>query len=226
MNNVPNLQLMIYDETDVTKRLRELQRIEVLPPNWELPDITLPVGLTHSWLVGGRVYRALRRIDDCAGFRVWYRALEWLATFCPEQRISEIQYWGHGSPGKVWMDGEVMTCDVFDGPLAPLLKAVRDRLTPDALIWFRTCASFGAQPGQIFARRWAEFMNCRVAGYTYNIGLSQSGLHSLRPGQHPWWPLDEGIKDGTPIAPQKMAMSRFWAPNTIHCLRSTIPNTW
>ena len=106
MNNKTNLQLMVYDDTDISTRLHLLQNSKELPVGWEPIDVNLPVGLTHSWFVGGGLYRGLGRIDTYMGFRVWYRALEWLATVHPEQKIDHIQYWGHGSPGRVWMDGD------------------------------------------------------------------------------------------------------------------------
>jgi hypothetical protein len=228
MNDEANLQLMVYDETDIGKRLKELQRLEVLPEGWDLPDIELPLGLTHTWLAGGHAYRALRHVDTFHGFRVWYRALEWLATVHPEQRIQEIQYWGHGSPGRVWMDGEALTIDSFDGEYRDVLMAIRDRLADDALIWFRTCATFGADRGRAFAYRASNFFGCRVAAHTHNVGLFHGGLRTLVPGKEPDWPRDEGIKLGTPEAPKKMKMSGWWwsQPRTITCLNADVPRGW
>lgn len=228
MNDEPHLQLMLYDETDIKKRLRELQRLDVLPEGWELPDIEIPVGLTHTWLAGGHLYRAFRHVDTFHGFRVWYRALEWLAEVHPEQKIQEIQYWGHGSPGKVWMDGEALTSESFTGAYQPLLERVRDRLTDDALIWFRTCSTFGADRGQVFARKAADFFGCSVAAHTHNIGFFHGGLHTLEPDQPVYWPREEGVAEGTPEAPKKMKMSGWWfsQPNTITCLNADVPHGW
>ena len=226
MNTEPNLQLMFYDDSDVTSRLRQLQGLKELPANWTALDVNVPLGLTHSWFVGGALARAMNHIDLCQGHRVWYRALEWLAETKPEQKITEIQYWGHGSPGRVWMDGEALTTDVFDGPLKALLAKIKSRLTPEAVIWFRTCATFGAERGRAFARRWAQEMGCRVAAHTHNIGLFQSGLHSLRPGQAPGWSAGEGIRDGTTAVPLKMRPSGPFCPNTIPCLAMDLPREW
>jgi hypothetical protein len=52
--------------------------------------------LRASWASGARVYRALGRVDGHHGARDWGDALAWLAAFRPDERISEIQMWGHG----------------------------------------------------------------------------------------------------------------------------------
>ena len=226
MNDEPHLQLMVYDDTDIGKRLRELQRLEVLPEGWELPDVELPLGLTHTWIAGGHAYRLLRHVDTFKGFGFWHRALEWLATVHPEQRIQEIQYWGHGSPGRVWINGKALTIDAFDDAYKPMLEAVRDRLTDDALIWFRTCATFGAERGRAFARRAVDFFGCRVAAHTHNIGLFHGGLHSLAPGAEPDWPADEGVAEGTAAEPKKMRMSGCRTVNRITCLTADVPRGW
>ena len=37
------------------------------------------------------------------------------------------------------------------------LCALRERLAPNALVWFRTCETFGASAGHDFARAWTDF---------------------------------------------------------------------
>ena len=228
MNKKEHLQLMIHDDTDVRTNLRRLALGIDLPRDCELVDFNVPMGLTHSWFVGGRLYRRFGAIDTFKGFGHWHRALEWAATVHPRQKIDHIQYWGHGSPGKVWLAGEALTKDSFDGAYKDLLSAVRDRLTDDAIIWFRTCATFGADRGHAFARAAADFFDCRVVAHTHNIGMFHGGLHSLRPGQEPEWPRDEGIAYGTAETPKKMKMSGWWPsqPHTITCLGNKFPHDW
>lgn len=229
MNRKEHLQLMIYDETDVKTSIRRLAVGQDLPKDCELVDFNIPLGLTHSWFVGGRLYKRFGAIDTFQGFRQWHRALDWAATVHPEQKIDHIQFWGHGSPGKVWLNNEALSVDAFDGPYKDLLKAVRDRLTDDAVIWFRTCSTFGADRGRRFARRWAECMGCRVVAHTHNIGFFHGGLRSLRPGQDPGWPREEGIAEGTAETPLKMKMTglAWWRyPNTITCLHNEFPDDW
>src|SRR6185369_4655873 len=86
-----------------------------------------------------------------------------------------------------------------------------------ALWWFRTCETLGADCGQAFARAWADFFKCRVAGHTHVIGFHQSGLHSLRPGEIPTWSADEGIIEGDARNPLRAAKSTRGTSNTITC---------
>ena len=183
-------------------------------------------GLTHSWIAGGWLYRALDRLDHVQPVRDWASALDWLLAVEADRPIAEIQFWGHGKWGKAKIDGVPLTVDALasDHPLNPRLDRLRRRLTgPDALWWFRTCESFGAEAGHEFARRWTDFFECRAASHTFIIGPWQSGLHLLRPGHEPDWPTTEGLAEGTPDAPEKALWSTPAQPNTITCLHGHIP---
>lgn len=176
-------RVMIYDATD-TK------------PGVELAD---------AWAAGGWLYRQLRRLDVCRGFTSWKQALDWVESL---QVVDEVQYWGHGSPGAVWLAGQRL--------------AVADlaRVKVRNLFWLRTCASFAGEPGHRLAKEMSTILGCCVAGHTHNIGPLQSGLHSLAPGAEPGWTQTEGIVDGKP------AWSRPWSPNTITCLHGSFNDRW
>ena len=181
--------------------------------------------LTTSWQVGGALYRALGRLDQSRGVSTWDEALEWLATVRPSERVAEIQYWGHGQWGRVLAAGAPLDLGALEPghPWEPLLARIRARLSgPEALWWFRTCETFGRAEGHAFARGWTSFFGCRAAGHTYVIGPLQSGLHSLRPGGVPDWPLTEGLSRKDPDA-QVAAWSSWRAPNTITCLHGRVP---
>ncbi len=200
------LRLMIYDDT--------CRGAPGLP------------GLTHSWWAGARLYRALGRLDAWKGVRTWQEGLEWLAAFSPEHSIAEIQFWGHGKWGGAFVDRRPLDASALSPghALHPLLRAVRDRLAPNALWWFRTCETFGAAAGHRFARAWTDFFGCRAAGHTFIIGPWQSGLHSLSPGEAPGWSVTEGLKEGTPDAPGRARWSHPFAPNTITCFHGALPD--
>jgi hypothetical protein len=186
------------------------------------------LGLTHSWITGATFYSATGKFHAALGVRRWIDALEWLATYRRDEPIAEIQYWGHGKWGRVLVDRDSMTADWLDPghEFHPLLTQIRDRMAgPDALWWFRTCETFGAEIGHDFARRWTSFFECQAAGHTYIIGPLQSGLHSIRAGESPTWSAHEGIEEGEPDNPRKALWSVPGAPNTISCLRATLP-TW
>lgn len=184
-------------------------------------------GLTHSWIVGGALYRALGRLDAHRGVKSWAEALDWLATVEPGRPIGEIQYWGHGKWGCALVDGDVLDERALTRrhPLHDGLRRVRERVASEgALVWFRTCETFGAQRGRSFARAVSDFFGCRAAGHTYIIGPWQSGLHSLAAGDEPSWALHEGLVEGTPADPRRALWSGPREPNTITCLHGAVPD--
>ena len=181
--------------------------------------------LTASWRVGSGLYRHYphdTRVDAIYGATSWTDAVAWLASVEPTQAVSEIQYWGHGLPGRVFIAGEAVTSSSFtQGPLAEDWRAVAARLTRTSLVWFRTCGAFGGPAGHEFATTTARFFDCRVAGHTFVIGPVQSGLHSLGAGATPGWSVDEG--QGTA---GELLGSLPWSPHTISFLNGAIPKGW
>jgi hypothetical protein len=174
--------------------------------------------LTPAWAVGARLYRRLDRIDAWQGVASWDEAVMWILSL--RERVSELQYWGHGRWGRVMIDDDVLDADGLDR-----IEPLRARLTDNALVWFRTCETFGANAGINFAERIADFLGVRVAGHTYVIGFHQSGLHLLAPGASATWSPTEGLAAGTPDEPIKAKRSRPWAPHTITCLHGAVPGT-
>ena len=203
--NAP-LRLTIYDKTDITS---------------DLLGLDVPIGLTHSWFAGGRLYRMMRWVDETRGFATWEDALDWLAHTEPDQKIKQIQVWGHGGPGRSYMAGEALSHDsVYQGRHVLALQLIADRMTRDGVIWFRQCSVFAGPNGHRFARTGANEMGCRVAGHTHIIGPWQSGLHTIEPNENPRWPTGEGLVDGKPV------WGRPWTANTVNMLRSDIPDGW
>jgi hypothetical protein len=194
-------------------------------------DKTRPKGeafLRSAWSTGARLYKALGHIDAFYGASDWPSALQWLASVHPDRKVQEIQYWGHGRWGAALIQGESLSIASLEPAHAhaPLLARVRERLQPSSLIWFRTCETFGAQPGQRFAEQLAVHMGCRVAGHTHEIGVFQSGLQGLRPGEKAHWPESEGLAQGTPGAPERSHMSHPKSPRGLHFMNARIPAAW
>ena len=179
--------------------------------------------LSPIWASGARLYRGIGRVDEVHGVASWDEALAWLAA--RPAPITEIQYWGHGKWGSALVGDDVLDVDAFASRRAQL-AAVRGRLAPDPLIWFRTCETFGAHAGIGFAERLADFFGARVAGHTYIIGFSQSGLHALAPGARADWSPEEGLAEGTPEAPVRARWSRPWRPRTVTALAGAFPAAW
>jgi hypothetical protein len=181
--------------------------------------------LTHAWAVGSKLYKGLGRIDAVKGVTSWDEAFDWILA--QNETIDEIQYWGHGKWGYALVDGDRFDASSLErGPSRAKLEAIAERLSPEALFWFRCCEVFGANRGIDFAERLADFLGVRVAGHTYIIGYHQSGLHGLSPGVRADWSPDEGLVEGTPDAPVKGKWSKPWAPRTISCLSNTVPAGW
>jgi hypothetical protein len=189
-------------------------------------DRTYVGGLSRVWGAGSTLYRGLRRLDAACGVDSWDAALDWLATR-PEP-IRELQYWGHGRWGRALVAGDVLDASALAAGdrRRPQLEALRERLAPDALVWFRTCETFGARAGIDFAERLADFLGVRVAGHTFVIHFHQSGLHGLAPGSRAHWPADEGLAEGTADEPRRARRSAPWAPRTITCLAGAVPAAW
>ena len=184
-------------------------------------DATRRDPLSFAWRSGALLYRGVGAIDASHGVRSWAEAIWWLATVRPSEPIEEIQYWGHGKWGGALVGDELLDvrATLPDHPLAPGLAAVRARLAgPDALWWWRTCETFGADAGLAFARTWTTFLGCRSAGHTHVIAAWQSGLHVLAAGEAPTWSASEGLAEGTPAAPVRARDSSRRAPSTIHFL--------
>lgn len=218
------LVLMVYDTSD-RKRTWKYDVNKDGTPDLEL---AVGLGLSHSWFAGGTLYRWMGELDDYHGFDTWEAALTWLAEYEPEKRIEQIQFWGHGSPGAVWMRDKPLFAPTpaLDTVEGKLLRRIAARLTPSALLWFRTCSTFAGVRGHAFAQIWSETLKCRVAGFTHVIGPWQSGLHVAVPGQSPAWPTSEGILEGAPEQPTKLKWSKPWCPRTVTCLTSRVPEGW
>src|SRR5688572_22112527 len=124
------LRLMVYDATWAGRR----------------PMQTL---LTSSWIAGGALYRGLNRIDLIYGAQSWTDALAWLCSVEPLRPISEVQYWGHGKWGRLFVAKEQLDKSALVEGHAHHedMLALKGRLTDDALFWFRTCETFGRDAG-------------------------------------------------------------------------------
>jgi len=198
------LRLVVYDATQRQRR---------------------PKALGLSWQYGAHLYRALGRVDAAYGARSFADALAWLARHDAAQPIQEVQFWGHGKWGRIFIAGEALDRAVLEPQHAQhrAFQAVRERLSPDALLWFRTCETLGARAGQDFAAALGDATGARVAGHTFVIGFFQSGLHCLRPGDAPAWSATEGLAQGSAEHPESALNSTPHAPNTITCLTGQIP---
>jgi len=94
---------------------------------------------------------ALGRIDAARGVASWDEALGFLVEL--PGTIDEVQYWGHGTWGCALVDRDVLDEAALTRahPLHARLAALRNRMAPGGLLWFRTCETFGARRGMVRA---------------------------------------------------------------------------
>ena len=200
------VRVLVYDDTGVGKA-------------W------FQTGLTNSWRLGAALYKRYppsTRVHHTWGARSWEDALAFVATI-PEP-IGEIQYWGHGLPGRVMIADDVLDVSAFDDVKHPRhqdILSIASKLTDDALVWWRTCGAFAGAAGQRFAQAQASVFGATVAGHTHVIGPLQSGLHTLQPGAQPRWSVTEGLTAKGSLLPSSPS-----APHTIHFLQGAIPKGW
>lgn len=167
--------------------------------------------LMVCWLIAAHIQKLFGLVDVVKGFDSWNDAKLWL-VYSPINYYSSIQYWGHGSPGNVWLNGERLQKES--------LLQLKNKLSPSSIIWFRTCSTFQGAAGQKFAKYLADNLKCVIAGHTRVIGLLQGGLHTITANTIPSWSVDEG-------EPKSWLPSYLvWGPNTITCFQTKIPNNW
>jgi len=166
--------------------------------------------LATSWLVGCWIQKLFGKVDDYYGASSWDDALAWLQK---QGQLDSIQYWGHGSPGQVYLAGFMLPVG-FLGP-------IKSQVTPLTVVWFRTCSTFQGGPGDRFSGALANQLGCVIAGHTRVIGPLQGGLHTRKPNTPASWPLTDGE-----MPPGLIPVYWRWGNNTVTCLATKIPPGW
>ena len=170
--------------------------------------------LKTSWLVGCWLQKLFGAVDEYHGIESQDEMRDWLKS--KDTTFESIQYWGHGSPGVVWISSKPH----FDYQWLWLASLVQ----PDTVVWFRVCSLFQGKAGERFSRLLSDHWNCTVAGHTRTIGVWQGGLHTRTPNSICSWSLEEGKE--VRKWPWLRDDFRFWNKNTIFCLRTKIPKGW
>lgn len=166
--------------------------------------------LKTSWVVGCFFQKLFGAVDAYYGAVSWEDALKFV-TSLPEP-VTSVQYWGHGTPGRVWLCQQSVTAVEW--------LRLKPKLAPNALLWFRTCSTFAQADGHEFSRQLADGLGCTVAGHTRIIGLTQGGLHTRKPNTPASWSVDEGEFPPNPFP------WLLWGNNTITCFATKIPEGW
>ncbi|MBL8915402.1 MAG: hypothetical protein JNM17_32155 [Archangium sp.] len=167
--------------------------------------------LRRSWQAGCALQKALGLVDETFAASTWEQAFAWLTT--RPEKLTSIQYWGHGHPGEVLMAREPMQLSDW--------AAVKPLITRESLVWFRTCSTFQGEKGHAFSEALSTLLDCTIAGHTRIIGPLQGGLHTRRPHEPASWPIEE-----TELPPSRVPPWLRWGNNTIVCLTTQVPAGW
>ena len=128
----------------------------------------------------GTTLLALDRATHLLPVSSWDQLFHELDLIASKQLISEVQFWGHGSAGKVYIGGDVLDITFMQRSTAFRSFTARSPFMKNGtgLIWFRTCSTLAGDEGQHFARTLSAYFlhqNVRIAGHT-----------SLISDPHPW----------------------------------------
>jgi hypothetical protein len=189
--------------------------------------------LRWTWVLGTWLYVFFGRAQARYGAESWDDALDWLISQAkPQLPIHEIQFWGHGSPGRAVIGTTFLGVGTSFALRSPRLAHLGSMMAANGHFWFRTCSTFAGDNGQRLARMMAMALQRRVAGHTFIIWKWHSGLRVVQaPNEQkpipniPWDP-SEGILRGTPALPLQMAYGKLTSPRTISCWRTRIPQRW
>lgn len=170
--------------------------------------------LRLSWIVGGMLFKLFGKIDECKGVTSWPEALEWLSS---HDEIQSVQFWGHGSPGAVWIGREPLVAWKLSGVLSEPLKKLASKMVPSSNFWIRSCSVFRGRIGRMFALDLHKaLLGRKVAGHVRIVGPIQPALRTLSLGGSPdSWPAD-------PVKESWMT----WDDRSVLCLAATLPKDY
>jgi len=174
--------------------------------------------LEEGWGIGSFSMWFRGRTDGMLGALSWKEAFDWLEQRVEDNNgpLKEIEFWGHGSSGEAYINGQKLTEYINTNPISYNI------MCKDGLFWFRTCSTFHGDKGKEFAKTFSNLIGCTVAAHTHKIGFPfHSGLHSIKPNEEPNWSSEEGKdKEGN------VKRSGMFKPNTIMFWKNTIPKGW
>lgn len=168
--------------------------------------------LKTCWVIGCFFQKLFGKVDAYYGASSWDDAFGWLKSH--DRFFTSIQYWGHGSPGCVYLAGRTMRW-------SECVERLRYHVLSGTVLWFRTCSTFRGTSGHELSEALADGLVCTIAGHTRIIGLVQGGLHTRRPYKPASWPVSEG-------EPPKSWIPGYlrWGPNSVLFTATRIPKGW
>lgn len=216
----PMFNVIVYDKTE-----NENQNLgQTRMPDWMIEALNPDPGSLTWWWKQGGVLQSARKLADAVGEAAnWTEALDFVINSYQEAKsqsgedlvLGSVQFWGHGSPGRTYMDRDYMDVNTLtgSGDVTERLNTLKELVTSGKTsIWFRCCSLFSGEKGQDFADQYRQFFNTNIIGHTYNISALQSGTYILEPGEEVEWPIDEGNTSSGLYEPHTITALRFYPP--------------
>lgn len=167
------------------------------------------VGL--SWKLGSRIFKS--HFTHTLAASSWQEVIDYFHRLPEGTRFNEVQFWGHGAPGKALVGGEPAGDAVW--------LSMRPYLHDLSIVWLRVCSFAQGVRGSNAMCRVAGLLECRVIAHTHIIGnwASHSGTQGIRPGEVPQWAEADGVGDDG-----KFLTSAPWLPRTVAAARMDPPD--
>lgn len=216
----PMFNVIVYDNTENENEILGQTRM----PQWMIEALNPDPGSLTWWWQQGGVLQSARKLADAVGeASTWTEALDFVIQSFQQAKakanndltLGVVQFWGHGSKGKTYMDKDYLDVNTLNGSsgAAQRLSTLKQLVTPGTTsIWFRCCSLFSGEKGQEFAVAYRDYFNTDIIGHTYNISALQSGTYILEPGEEPEWPVDEGNTSSGLYEPHTITALRFYPP--------------
>lgn len=182
--------------------------------------------LRLSWIIGATLGRLFGVFTLAYPAKDWTETLQWMIDYSEahQKKWSEVQFWCHGSWGAVILGKSRLTALTARREYKNKLQELQEHMEVSGYWWFRTCGSFASTLGHSFAKTLVQTLDRDVWAHTYLVHLWQSGLVRHTPERTTcWWPVEMGVKEGTPERPTKMKLSTPFSTRTLLALRLRIP---
>lgn len=164
------------------------------------------VGLT--WKIGALLARfyfdKIISAESWSDFELKIKSLD--------SKYDEVQFWGHGSPGFIYINN-------YSSKKAGW-ETLRDILNNHAVVWLRVCSFAAGELGKRYMENTSDLLAAKLISNSYSIGQwgCQSGLRAISPGETALWPDLEGFNPNG-----SYTNSAPWKTNTVSALRLSPP---
>jgi len=160
-------------------------------------DIKGAMFLKFYLRIGAFIGKILGVYDRIYGISTWEEFFEIINT---EKDVKQVDYWGHGSSGEVYLQNT---------PLTLHLNLNKDAKLNVETIWFRTCSTLRGKSGLLFLEKVIGRLGKNVGGFTEIIWFFQSGCYLVDkvPSKH----LEpEKKKVSSPTHKRTLLAINFW----------------